>query len=155
MVYVMLFRGERGGRKKKMKERAPRDDIWSCPAVFLMLCLRCWSGSRGRSSFQPYLEGKKATVNKHIWGTFLLMNLERTSYLFFQGSFEASQLQAAAGVGCVHARSLKEKLSLGALYKLENLFCTCCVDPATIFSELGEHNMGQMMGERLAQEVMC
>lgn len=83
------------------------------------------------------------------------MNLERTSYLFCQGSFQASQLQAAAGVGCVHAWSLKEKLSLGALRKLEDLFCMWCVDPAAIFSDLGERNVGQMTGETLAQEVMC
>lgn len=139
----------------KTKERGPRDDIWSCPAVFLTLCLGCWSCSRGRSSFQPYLEGKKATGNKHIWGTFLSMNLERTSYLFFQGRLETSQLQAAAGVGCVPARSLKEKLSLETLSKLEDLFCIWCVDPCTTFSELGHHNIGQMMSERLAQEIMC
>jgi len=150
-----MAEGKEGVKKKKMKERAPRDDIWSCPAVFLMLCHRCWSGSRGRSSFQPYLEGKKATVNKHIWGTFLLVNLERTSDLFYKGSFEASQLQAAAGVICVHARSLKQKLSPGALCKLEDLFHTCCVDPAIIFSELGEHNMDQMMGERLCAKGMA
>lgn len=133
MVCVVLFRGKRRGRKKKKNERAPRDDVWSCPAVFLTLCLRCWSAFRGRSSFQPYLKGKRATVNKHIWGTFLIMNLERTSYLFLQQSFEASQLQA--GVRTVPARSLKAKLSLGALSKPEGPFWTRCTGPAAVFSK--------------------
>lgn len=82
------------------------------------------------------------------------MNLERTSYLFFQGSFEASQLQAAAGVRTVLASSLKEKFSLGVLSKLQSPFWTRCPDPATILSELGEHSMVQVMSESLAREVM-
>lgn len=53
------------------------------------------------------------------------------------------------------ARQISDgNLSPGALCKLEDLFCPCCKNPTAAFSELGEHNTGQVRGERLAQEVV-
>lgn len=57
--------------------------------------------------------------------------------------------------GRVCARQISDgNLSPGALCKLEDLFCPCCENPTAAFSELGEHNTGQVRGERLAQEVV-
>lgn len=111
-----LFGDFREEGKEKTSEAVPRDYIWCCPVVLLILCPRCWSGSRDRRSFQPCLERKKATVNKHVWGIFLLMNLERSPYLLCQG-------RAAGEVRCVHTRYLMEIL----FWKLEDMFCTWCV----------------------------
>lgn len=87
MVCVVLFKGERGG-VKRIKEKETQEMMFgSCPAVFLTLCLRCWSDSRGTEvPSNPIWKGKEP-LSINTFGVLPLNEFGENLLFIFSGKF--------------------------------------------------------------------